>query len=320
MNPKYRSWVWTGSALLMVSLISLFLRLDFDNAQIVLLELRLPRLWLAIAIGGSLAMSGAVLQTVLGNPLAEPYTLGVASGAALGAAVGSSLGWASGLGGIHGGLHVGGALGAAAVVGVLFRLTRNQQTGSDSIILVGVMISLAAASLLAIWMALADPAGVQSINFWLLGDLSRMSMIPAMMLFLFSVVVFAYFMKFSRNLDAFLLGLDGVPSFGVSPMATLKASVLLVSILVGFCVSAAGVIGFLGLIVPHLVRKRMGTSIHRRVLPMIYVWGAIVLVLSDALARAVGYPHELPVGAVTALVGAPAFILLYRRQRHEVRA
>lgn len=296
--------------LLAVSILSLLIRMNWDQASLIFWELRLPRWILSVAVGGSLALAGLVLQTVLGNPLAEPYTLGVASGAALGAAIGSSL---SGFLGPLAGVQLGGAIGAALVVLVLFRVTSQQASGSDSIILIGVMISLAAASLLAIWMALADPVGVQSINFWLLGDLSRMSLWPSLGVLVFSILVFLYFLKFSRRLDAFLLGLDGVPSFGVPVQSVLKTCVLLVSVLIGICVSSAGVIGFLGLIVPHVVRKKMPSSIHRWVLPQVYIWGAIALVVSDGLARAVGYPHELPVGAVTALVGAPVFIAIYRK-------
>lgn len=314
-SPLLKKQVWiTLVVLVVVATLSLFLRLDFNNAKLLLIELRIPRLILAIAIGGSLAISGAIMQTVLGNPLAEPYTLGVASGAALFAAIFSSLGWHLNLAGIN----AGGMVGAILVVFLLFRISRGQGHGSESLILMGVMLSLACASLLAIWMALADPVGVQSINFWLLGDLSRVGLTPALMLLVLSGVVFGYFYYFSRRLDSFLMGIDGVPSFGVSLDLTLKASVLLISILIGFCVSAAGVIGFLGLIIPHVVRRKLGTSIHSRILPLVYLWGAIVLVFSDTVARVVSDPHELPVGAVTALVGAPVFILLYRRQRHEV--
>ncbi|MBS1959220.1 MAG: iron ABC transporter permease [Bdellovibrionales bacterium] len=309
-----RQFLTTLIVLVVVMALSLFLRLDFANAKLILTELRIPRLILAIGIGGALALSGSVMQTVLGNPLAEPYTLGVASGAALGAAVFSSLGLHFSLAGIN----AGGMIGSVAVVWALFKISSGRGHSSESLILTGVMLSLTCASMLAIWMALADPLGVQSINFWLLGDLSRVSLVPAIVILVLSLTVLGYFIYFARRLDAFLMGIDGVPSFGVSLDMTLRASVLLLSVLIGFCVSAAGVIGFLGLIIPHVVRRKLGTSIHSRVLPMVYVWGAIVLIISDTLARVVSDPHELPVGAVTALVGAPMFILIYRRQRHEV--
>ena len=169
--------------------------------------------------------------------------------------------------------------------------------------------------MLAIWMALADPMGVQSVTFWLLGDLSRVEMKTALALLALSGVICGYFWMFSKKLDAFLFGESLVESFGVSAQDTQRIAILLVSILVGFCVSAVGMIGFIGLIVPHLVRRHLKTARHFHVLPMTFLWGAIVLILSDALAHGVGEPHELPVGAVTALVGAPVFIYLFIQRK-----
>ena len=179
MNSAFRKRVLVASgALLLCSLLSLFLKLDFSNASLILKELRIPRLILAISVGGALALSGVVMQTVLTNPLADPYTLGIASGAALGAAIGTTVG-------LHltfFGLNVGAVFGAGLVLFALLKIVRRSGGEPDSMILIGVMLSLTCASLLAIWMALADPMGVQSINFWLLGDLSRVGMVPALSL------------------------------------------------------------------------------------------------------------------------------------------
>jgi iron complex transport system permease protein len=308
---KRNYWI-AGGALLMVSLLSLFLRLDFSNASLILRELRLPRALLAIGVGSALSVSGVVMQTVLSNPLAEPYTLGIASGAALGAAIAMTLGLKLSFFG----LNVGAVLGALAVLSILIKLVSQGRAGkSESMILVGVMLSLTCASMLAIWMALSDPIGVQAITFWLLGDLSRVDLKTAIALLFLSLVICGYFWVFSRKLDAFLFGEDLVESFGVSHQQTQQISILLVSILVGFCVSAVGMIGFVGLIVPHLIRRFLKTSLHYHLIPMSFIWGAVVLTLSDAIAHSVGQPHELPVGAVTALVGAPAFIYLFRKRR-----
>ena len=300
-----------AGALVLAALLSLFLRLDFSNAPLLLKELRIPRLILAIAIGGGLSLSGVVMQTVLSNPLAEPYTLGIASGAALGAAIGTSLGLKISFFG----LNVGAVVGALAILLILLKLVSKSSRESDSMILLGVMLSLTGASLLAIWMALADPMGVQSVNFWLLGDLSRVGLMPAIALLCLTLVLSGYFWFFSKKLDAFLFGENMAESFGVSREQTQKISILLVSILVGFCVSAAGMIGFVGLIVPHLVRRGLQTSRHFHLIPLSVIWGAVGLTLSDALARSVGEPHELPVGAVTAVVGAPVFISIFLRKK-----
>lgn len=293
--------------LLVAILMELFLRIDFGNMALVLTELRLPRLVLAFAVGSALALSGTVMQTVLYNPLAEPYTLGVASGAALGAAIFNSLGLSLGLFG----LNVGAVVGAILVLFALLKIVFKTQLRFDSVILLGVMMSLSCASLLAIWMALADPVGVQSITFWLLGDLSRAGLKSSIALLVLSLVFFAYFYRFSKKLDAFLFGESMVEGFGVSLRDTQRMSVILVSILVGFCVSAAGMVGFVGLMVPHLIRRKMGTSLHQKILPYVFVWGGAILIFSDALAHAIAFPLELPVGAVTALVGAPVFIYLF---------
>jgi iron complex transport system permease protein len=298
-------------ALVLCALLSLFLKLDFSNAGLILKELRIPRLIVAIAVGGALALSGVVMQTVLTNPLADPYTLGIASGAALGAAIGTTVGLKLSFFG----LNLGAVIGSSLVLFVLLKIVRRSGREPDAMILIGVMLSLTCASLLAIWMALADPMGVQSINFWLLGDLSRVGMVPAVALLLLTAVMSAYFIFFSKKLDAFLFGESLVDTFGVSLDDTRKVSILMISVLVGFCVSAVGMIGFVGLVVPHLVRKIIGTSRHTHLIPLSILWGAVILTLSDVLAKSVGEPHELPVGAVTAVVGAPVFIWLFVKRR-----
>ncbi len=297
----------TTIVLIVAILLELFLRIDFGNTALIITELRLPRLILAFAVGSALALSGSVMQTVLNNPLAEPYTLGVASGAALGAAIFNSIG----LNLSFFGLNVGAVVGAILVLAALFKIIFKTQLRFDSVVLLGVMLSFTCASMLAIWMSLADPVGVQSITFWLLGDLSRIGLKSAIALLSLSSVFYVYFYKFSKKLDAFLFGESMVEGFGVSLKDTQRVAVVLVSILVGFCVSAAGMIGFVGLMVPHFVRKKMGTSLHGKILPYVFVWGGICLILSDAIAHAIAFPLELPVGAVTALIGAPIFIYLY---------
>lgn len=292
---------------LLAAAMELFLRLDFSNASMILTELRLPRLILAFGVGSALALSGAVMQTVLNNPLVEPYTLGIASGAALGAALFQSFG----LNLSFFGMNSGAVLGSVLMMILLFRILFKTRLRFDSVVLLGVMLSFSASSLLAIWTVLADPAGVQSLHFWLMGDLSRAGMKTAVALLLLSLIFFAYFFRFSKKLDAFLFGETMAEGFGVSPQETQKISVLLISILIGFCVSAVGIIGFVGLMVPHFIRKKMNTSLHRTILPYVFVWGGICLMMSDALAHTLAFPLELPVGAVTALVGAPLFIRLF---------
>ena len=288
-------------------LLSLFLGLDFSNAPLILKELRVPRLITALAVGAALSLSGVVMQTVLSNPLAEPYTLGIASGAALGAAISTSLGFKF----AFFGLNAGAVLGSMAVLFILLKLVVRGGRQNDSMILLGVMLSLTCASMLAVWMALADPLGVQSITFWLLGDLSRVDLTAASALLALTLIIGAYFILFSKKLDAFIFGENLVETFGVSFERTQKISILLISILVGFCVSAVGMIGFVGLMLPHLVRKIIQSTRHRQLIPLSMLGGASILTFSDAIARRISEPHELPVGAVMAMVGAPVFIYIF---------
>jgi ABC-type Fe3+-siderophore transport system permease subunit len=184
-------YVLATVVLLVCSLLSLFLRLDFSNAKLILTELRVPRLILAISVGGALALSGAVMQTVLANPLADPYTLGIASGAALGAAIGTTLGVKLSFFG----LNIGAVVGAGLILLILFKIIKPANREPGSMILIGVMLSLTCASLLAIWMALADPMGVQSINFWLIGDLSRVGLLPALIFNRRDINIFYFIFK-----------------------------------------------------------------------------------------------------------------------------
>jgi iron complex transport system permease protein len=310
-----KKYLLAVAALLLSAGLSLAWGLEGETARVVLLELRVPRMILGLAAGAGLSLAGLVLQTVLTNPLAEPYTLGIASGAALGAALASSIRLQLDLFG----LNAGAVLGAGAVIFLLLRLVGRGVRGQEPIILLGVMVSLTAASLLAVWMALADPVGVQSLNFWLLGDLSRTGLGPALALLGVVAVIAAYFFMFSRNLDAFFFGEDQVESFGVSLARTQQLSILLVSIIVGFCVSAAGIIGFIGLVVPHGVRRWVRVQRHFHLIPFTLLSGAALLVMSDLVARRLAEPRELPVGAVTALLGAPMLMVLFlSRKKGEV--
>lgn len=310
MSNKKTIYLYSAVFLLVSIAISLLLKLDWSQAGLVLRELRFPRMVAAVAIGSALAISGVVLQTVLSNPLSEPYTLGVASGAALGAAMTHSMNERLSFFGLNGGA----VLGAIAVLFLLLKLVRKSGQGSESMILMGIMLSLFGSSLLSVWMALANPVGVQSVTFWLLGDLSRVELRTAFAILVCSVMAGGFFWMIHQKLDAFLFGESWVDSFGVSYAKTQMNAIIVISILIGFCVSAAGMIGFVGLMVPHWARRGVGPR-HKDLIPLSGILGAGTLALSDGLARGIGDPHELPVGAVTALFGAPLFIFLLMKYK-----
>jgi len=285
----------------------LFGATDVFDPQI-LYEIRLPRVILATAVGMGLAISGLILQALFANPICEPYTLGISSGSALGAVIGLSLDSAFSISGIAGTAFIG----ALFFGGILYWLSYRLASGT-TLLLSGVMLGFLGSSLVALWMAVADPNGIQAAIFWLLGDLSRAQMMGSVVslcvVLVFTVIVW---MK-SRDLDSLLLGEELALSLGISVQTLRRGLLFIASMIVGVCVSSAGMIGFIGLMVPHFCRL-LGGSLHRRLIPMCAVWGAASLTLADCLARVIAAPIELPVGVVTALVGAPLFFLaLFRR-------
>jgi iron complex transport system permease protein len=309
-DPK-KGWLGVVLLLALSIVLSLFLHLNWDQAQLILTELRLPRVVTSIAVGGILGLSGVILQTLLANPLSEPYTLGIASGAALGAAVTTSL---KGMINVLG-LNLGAIVGAGLVLMVLIAIVKKSSSLGESLILFGVMISFFCSGLLAVWMALADPVGVQSITFWLLGDLSRVEIKTAATLMSMLFIAAIYFYKKALVLDAFLFGPNWVETFGVNRNHELRQGVFIVSIIIGAAVSAVGMIGFVGLVIPHFSRMAVGSR-HRALIPFSVILGSASLTASDTLARTLSYPHELPVGAITSVLGAPILMyLLMNRKR-----
>lgn len=258
-----------------------------------------------------LALAGTLLQVLFQNALCEPYTLGLSSGAALGAVVVTSLGIGADLGGIN----VGALMGALVFGAGLWVLARFAQTSVQSLLLAGVMLSLLGSSAMAFWLAVADPTGMQNILFWLLGDLSLPRLPGALMVL--GVVMIMGFLAWARStqMDALLMGEEMAISVGVETAALRRTLLILSSVLVAVTVGSAGMVGFVGLVVPHFVRHFVGSR-HRRVLPLVALWGGVVLLFSDWLARLVVRPQEVPAGVITALWGAPAFIyLLLKRGR-----
>jgi iron complex transport system permease protein len=277
----------------------------------ILIDLRLPRVVLATVIGMGLAVSGVVLQVLFSNPLCEPYTLGISSGSAVGAVIGSSLGLSWNMGGLAGAAF----LGALSFSGVLFAVSNHWGERPAVLLLTGVMLGFLGNSFVALWIVLFDSNGIQNTLVWLFGDLSRARMSGAVFTGVVALpLMFGVFTQ-ARKLDAFLLGEEGASALGVDIQAVRKTLIALTSVLVSLCVSAGGVIGFIGLLVPHLVRRGVG-SIHYHLIPISALWGASLLVLADLLSRALARPYELPVGVVTALGGAPVFLwVMLRRSR-----
>lgn len=272
-------------------------------------ELRLPRVLTAAAVGAGLAISGAVMQAITRNPLADPYLLGLSSGASLGAVAVLVLG-------------VSVLLPAAAFLGALVALAATLLiAGSGSaltpsrMILAGIAVSSLGAALTSFvifWTATGD--SYREIISWLLGSLAGARW-PAVAIAVAAVVAIGIpLMIGGRLLDAFAFGDTSAAALGVSVASTRWVMLVGTALLTGGMVSVSGSIGFVGLILPHAVRLIVGAQ-HRALLPLAALSGAIFLIWCDTAARAIFDPRELPVGIVTAVIGAPVFVLLLMRSR-----
>ena len=279
-----------------------------NDIAIIVREIRLPRVLLAILVGAALATSGTALQALLRNPLADPYVLGISSGAALGAIValwiGGRVAAASPL------AAFGGALATTMWVYLLGR--KAGRLASYTLVLAGVVTASFLSAAILFVLTMLSTRDVRGMAFWLMGDLSVVT--ENQLRFLFPVVAFglAALYAFSKDLNVLLLGEEEAAHLGVNVTRVQTSVYLLASLLTGVAVALSGAIGYLGLLVPHLARMLVGND-HRLLLPTAAIGGSIVLVLSDTLARTAVSPSELPVGAVTAVAGAPVFIYLLRR-------
>ncbi|MDT0331209.1 FecCD family ABC transporter permease [Nocardiopsis lambiniae] len=271
---------------------------------------RLPRALLAALAGASLALAGALMQAVVHNPLAEPYVLGVSSGAGVGAVLVV-------VGGAVGGLSLSTAAfaGAATATAAVYLLARrNGRIAPQRLILAGVALGALFSAITSYLTLTTEAQNVFSVMFFLLGSVSAATMdsllAPALALLVALVVVGANV----RGINALLVGDEAAASLGVS-VDRLRTVLLLVSaLLVGAVVSVSGSIGFVGLIIPHIARILVGTD-HRIMLPVSVLGGAVFLTAADLMARTVAAPVEIPIGILTAVIGAPFFLWLLRRDR-----
>lgn len=275
----------------------------------IIWQLRMPRVLAAAAVGAGLAICGAIMQAVLRNPLADPYLLGLSSGASFGAVLVIVLGFSIALPLAA----FGGALGALALTlvmaGAIGRMTASRT------ILAGVAVSAALGaltSLVIFWSATGDT--YREILGWLLGSLAGVTWPMAILALVAIVVVGGPLILSAGALDAFAFGDRAAASLGVSVERTRWILLSATALLTGCLVAVSGSIGFIGLVVPHAVRLIVGAR-HRVLLPLSALTGAVVLIWADTLARTIFDPRELPVGVVTALIGAPLFGLLLLRTR-----
>ncbi len=275
-------------------------------AHSIVFQLRLPRILLGFAVGGGLSLAGVILQGLFRNPLVEPYTLGISGGAALGVSLGMLSHLPKVLGMIA--LPLTGFGGAVLVIALVYLLsTRRGILRIQGLLLTGVMVSFISSSLIMLIMAVSRLEDLHGIVFWIMGFLGGTNwwMVALMVCVALMGLGISYF--FALDLNALALGEEEALHLGVNVERSKKLLFLLASVITGLCVSSAGVIGFVGLVVPHFLRMLVGQD-HRILLASSFLGGAAFLVLCDTLARTVIAPMELPVGVITGIVGGVLFI------------
>ncbi|PCE25920.1 heme ABC transporter permease [Paraburkholderia acidicola] len=288
-----------------------------DQARAVLLSIRLPRVVLALLVGAGFGAAGSALQALFRNPLADPGLIGISSGAALGAAAWIVLGPLVGLAGIVGttGLPVAAFVGALLVAALVYRLAATRgRVALPLLLLAGIAINALAGAAIGLLTYVASDAQLRSLTFWSLGSLAGAQWPTLAVLVPFVVAAIAMIARHSYALNALQLGETEAHHLGV-PTRAVKRSVLVASSLgVGALVSCTGAIGFIGLVAPHCVRLVCGPD-QRVVMPAAMLLGATLTILADLAARTVAAPAEIPLGILTALLGAPFFLMLLWRSR-----
>lgn len=281
------------------------------GASYVVWELRLPRLLIAAMAGAALAASGAALQGLFRNPLADPGLLGVSAGSALGAVVSIVL-----IGGASFAmLALGSVVGAASVLLVLLSLSLVQPDNSR-VLLAGIALNATIAALIAVLSVVASESELRSATFWMLGSTARADWNAVAVLAGVLPVCLLLLVSDARKLDLLALGESAAWGLGVN-VPNLRFRMLLVTaFLIAAVVALCGVIGFVGLIVPHILRL-LFKPMHRALIIESALWGAAMLLAADLLSRMVAVPAELPIGIITALLGGPFFLALLLRQRGE---
>ncbi|CAK0741235.1 Hemin transport system permease protein HmuU [Gammaproteobacteria bacterium] len=277
---------------------------DGGLAAEVVLRLRLPRAISAFATGGLLTLAGALLQVFLRNPLAEPYLLGVSGGAAVGALSVLALG----LGG--GWLRGAACLGALVSIALVFGLSRGPGAWNPSrLLLTGVVVAAGWGAMVGLLLAVSPDAGLRGMLFWLMGDLGQAQTPGTALITLILGLIMA--LVLAPRLNILVRGELSAAALGVAVEGVRLAVYLLSSVLTAVAVTEAGCVGFVGLIVPHLMRLIVGTD-HRLLLPTASLLGGTLLLVADTMARTIVAPRELPVGVITALLGVPVFLVLLR--------
>ena len=294
---------------------------SIGQTQVILFDIRLPRILLALLVGAILASTGAVMQGLFRNPLADPSLIGVSGGASVGASLMIVLAGGAVESGLLMGLSLvalGAFVGGFAATILVYRLaTSGIGTSVTTMLLAGIAIGALAGALNSLLSYFADNDMLRQISLWQMGNLSAANWAKVWIMALVSLLLLVSFPRDSRALNALLLGESEARHLGIDVQRVKRRLIVLTALGVGVSVALAGMVGFVGLVIPHVIRLLIGPD-HRWLIPGSAMAGAILLVVADSLARVVVLPAELPTGILTALLGAPFFIALLLQQRREV--
>ncbi|MFZ5569944.1 MAG: FecCD family ABC transporter permease [Thermodesulfobacteriota bacterium] len=274
----------------------------------IIWRIRFPRVILAALVGAALSSGGLVFQALLRNPLAEPYILGISGGAAIGAILGILLGLAP-----FPGVSLSAFCGSSATLMLILALSSGQTVMiKDALLLSGVMVNAFCTAVIMFLISLTQDSRLHTIMFWLMGDLASTDLPQAGMLALMLAPCFLVIFRLSNNMNLLLLGGDLAQTMGINVKAVILILLVVTSFMVSATVSHCGLIGFVGLVIPHLLRLLLGPD-HRVLMPACVLGGGAYMVLCDLLARVLPAQGEMSAGVITAMFGAPLFIFLLKR-------
>ena len=276
----------------------------------IIWRIRLPRVLLAAIVGATLALGGLVFQALLRNPLAEPFILGISGGSAIGAIIGILLGLSR-----FPGICFTSFLGSAATLALILVMSTGRSIlRKDALLLSGVMVNAFCSAIIMFLVSITQDARLHNIIFWLMGDLSASDLPQVAILGAILVPCFIMVFVFSHAMNLLMMGKDMAQTMGINIKAVIFTLLIVISFMVSATVSFSGLVGFVGLVIPHLLRLALGPD-HRFLVPACLFGGAAYLVFCDLLARTLPQQGEMPVGVITALIGAPLFILLLKKSQ-----
>lgn len=278
----------------------------------VIFNLRMPRAVAGVLCGLGLAICGVAMQSMLKNPLAEPYTMGISTGASLGASLAIILGWSL----FNGGIIANAFIFACIPAVVILSLSKFKGASPVVMILVGVALNYFFTAIVQLVRLLGDPDGLSELFRWSVGDLDGVNYSNSAIILVFCIIGVIYFQYVSNQLNVMGLGDETAKTMGVNVERRRLICIILVSLVAASIVSFTGVIGFIGLVAPHMVRMIIGSDV-KYLIPAAGAFGALLLICSDVIARVIVAPTVLPVGVITAFIGGPLFLLLILRNSRE---